>query len=405
MTTATLRADAHVIGLVGIAHGLSHFLQLVIAPLFVFMRDDFGASYAQLGVVVAVMFSVSGILQTVAGFLVDRLGPRMMLITGLALFGSGLVVIGLAPSYAWLFPGAALAGAGNSVFHPADYALLNARVSERRLGYAFSVHGIVGNIGWALGPIVAVPLAVATSWRTSLMACGALGIAFALVLATQSSIRLPVRRAVAAAGGGGLRQDAKLLASRPVVLAFAFFLLFAVALIIYQTFGSPALVKLYDLPVATAASALSVLLFAGALGILLGGFIAARTQHHGAAASLAVAVGAGLSFMLAAGAVPTAMILPVMALLGCALSSIGPSRDILIRGIAPAHSRGKVYGFVYSGLDLGGLIGPLALGWALDRNQPGWIFGGAAILLVACVPLLLRLGTTERGVARATAAG
>jgi FSR family fosmidomycin resistance protein-like MFS transporter len=179
--TATLRADAKVIGLVGVIHGLSHFFHLATAPLFPFMKEELGVGFVELGAVIATFYVVSGVAQTAAGFVVDRLGARTILAAGLGLYAVGLALLGLAPSYALLFVGAAVAGLGNSVFHPADFALLNAKVSVPRLGPAFSVHGIAGNLGFALAPVVVVPVALATSWRVALLACAGLACAWAVV--------------------------------------------------------------------------------------------------------------------------------------------------------------------------------------------------------------------------------
>ncbi|KAA2271364.1 MFS transporter, partial [Staphylococcus sp. 5313] len=67
----TVREDATLIGLVGLAHGISHFSQLVLAPLFPWLKDAFGVSYTELGFVLTVFFVVSCIVQALSGFVVD----------------------------------------------------------------------------------------------------------------------------------------------------------------------------------------------------------------------------------------------------------------------------------------------------------------------------------------------
>jgi MFS family permease len=395
---ATLRHDARVIGLVGVAHGLSHFFQMVLAPLFPFLKEEFGTSYIALGSVLAVFFGVSGVLQTVSGFLVDRLGARAMLIAGTALCGVGAILAGLAPSFPWLYLAAVIGGLGNSVFHPADYALINDKVTERRLGYAFSVHGIVGSIGWALGPIVALPLAHAYGWRAALVVIGAAGIVCAGLLATQRALAGQPRPAGARSPGRGvgLVADVRLLATRPILIAFAFFTLWAMALVGLQSFATVALNYVYEVPLLFAGTCLTAYLLGNAGGVLAGGVAAVRTQRHVALTAFSMVAAAIVALVIATGALPTPLLLVAMALTGALLGFTGPSRDIIVRGIAPAASRGKVFGFVYSGMDLGSLLGPLLLGWFVDRGQPALVFAGAAAMMLIAIPALATVGYGTR---------
>ena len=397
--SASLRADVRVIGLVGVAHGLSHFYHLVIPPLFPLLRAEFDVSYAALGSVLAVYFGVSGILQTVAGFLVDRFGARVVLILGLALSAVGIALAGLAPSFAWLYPAAVIAGFGNCVFHPADLALLNAKVRPQRLGYAFSVHGIAGNIGWALAPVFAVPISAAWGWRAALVAAGAIGLVFLAVLASQRVLggdtRAPRREETARSSLG---QDVRLLASLPIVTCFAFFLLFSMAMVGWQAFSTASLTQIYDIQLVFASSVLTAFLLGGAGGTLAGGVVASRTDRHGAVAVTGMAISAAVAFVLGMGAVPVSLMVVVAAFGGFFAGVLGPSRDILVRQIAPVESRGKVYGFVYSGLDLGGLVAPAILGWFIDRGSPQLVFMATAMFWLLAMPTIL-------GMSRAAAIG
>jgi MFS transporter, FSR family, fosmidomycin resistance protein len=398
MSTAsrTLRNDAHVIGFVGVAHGASHFFQLALPPLFPLIKAEFGTSYAELGMVMAVYYAVSGIMQTAAGFFVDRLGARNVLVFGLAAAAIGTMLYAAAPSYGFLLAAAAIAGLGNSVFHPADLALLNAKVDPARLGHAFSVHGIGGNIGWALAPMFGVAVSAVVGWRGALVAAGLLGLAFTAVFASQSLLRTRAAHAAHAAVPRSLAADFQLLSSPAVVLGFLFFLVYAMALIGYQTFSTTAMVTIYDVQLVTATTALTAFLLGGALGIFVGGFVAARSARHGLVAATGLLLSAGCSALLAAGAVPAVLLAAVAGVAGFFLGMIGPSRDILIRGIAPVESRGKVYGFVYSGLDLGGLVAPLIFGLAIDRGAPALVFAGATVLLLLAIPTALQVGRRPR---------
>lgn len=389
---ASLKADAKIIGLVGLAHGLSHFFQLVLPPLFPMVRDEFGVSYAALGAVMAVFYTVSGITQTAAGFLVDRFGARRILLAGLALVAAGAILTGLAPSFPWLFVAAAVGGLGNSVFHPADFALLNAKVTPSRLGHAFGVHGIVGNVGWVLAPVFVFPIAQAYGWRMAVIAAGALGLVAFALLATQRELGGARARPQAAAGAVGLRADVALLTSWPIMMCFAFFSLYAITLVGFQTFATTALAQLYDVPLLVATTGLTGFLLGGAAGILFGGFVAARTARHTAVAVVGMVVPALLALVIATGALPTASLIAVMTAAGFGFGMMGPSRDIIVRKIAPEHARGKVYGFVYSGLDVGGLVGPLVFGLFLDKGRPGWVFAGAAVIMLLAIPTVLGIG-------------
>jgi len=400
---ASFRSDAKVIGLVGVAHGLSHFFQLCLPPLFPLLKDEFGVSYAALGAVTAVFYAVSGVMQTAAGFLVDRLGARAILLAGMAIISAGTLAAGLAPSFAWLFPAAALAGLGNSVFHPADLALLNGKVEPRRLGPAFSVHGVTGNIGWVLAPAFVVPIAQAHGWRIALVAAGVIGLGFFAVLAMQRALAGELRHVGARAPEHVRAAGVGLLASAPVLLCFTFFFLYAVALVGFQTFAVAALTTLHGLTLGAASSALTAMLIGGVAGILAGGFVAARFQRHNLVAAVGVAVPALLALVIARGGLDAAAVVALMAVAGFFVGSIGPSRDIIVRGVAPPEARGKVYGFVYSGLDLAGLIAPIIFGWSLDHGRPDLVFIGAAAFLVASIPTVLRVRGREPRAMQATA--
>ncbi len=393
MTAASgsLRTDIRVIGLVGVAHGLSHFYHLVIPPLFPLLRAEFDVSYAALGSVLAVYFGVSGVMQTVAGFLVDRFGARRILLLGLALSAIGIGLAGVAPSFAWLYVAAVIAGFGNCVFHPADLALLNAKVRPQRLGYAFSVHGIAGNIGWALAPVFAVAMSSAWGWRGALISAGVIGLMFLAVLATQSALAGGTRapRREPGARTGGLARDIRVLASGPVVTCFAFFLLYSMAMVGWQAFSTAALTQIYSIELVFASSVLTAFLLGGAGGTLAGGVIASRTDRHGAVAVTGMALSGAIALVLGMGLVPGVLLVAAAAIAGFFAGMPGPSRDILVRQIAPVEARGKVYGFVYSGLDLGGLLAPVALGWFIDRGSPQLVFVVTAVFMLFAMPTVL----------------
>ena len=391
---SSVSRDARIIGLVGSAHFFSHFFQLALPPLFPVLKDALGVPYVALGFVMSVMYAASGVGQTVSGFLVDRFGAARVLVSGMALFSGAIAAAGLAPSYWVLLPIAVAAGLGNSVFHPADYSIFNASVDARRLGRAYSVHSIGGNLGWTVAPAVIVTLASHTSWRTALVTVGGVGVVAALLLSTQAHTLADDRRAAAlreAEAAGGLAADIRLLMVAPLLAAFAYFTLLATSLIGIQTFSVTAMVALYGAPLALATGALTAFLLGSSAGILLGGFLADHTRRHDLVAGGGMLAGALLAFVLATGGLALAALPVVMAVTGFALGVTSPSRDMLVRQATPRGASGKVYGFVYSGLDLGSSLTPLLFGWLLDRGEPRSVFVVSAVFMLLTITTVVQV--------------
>src|SRR5687768_5568434 len=270
--------DARVIGLVGFGHFVSHFFQLALPPLFPILHDELGVSYTALGLLMSVFFAASGLGQTAAGFVVDRFGATRVLLGGMGTLAAAVGLAGFTPSYVLLIPLAALAGLGNAVFHPANYAILNASVSATRVGRAYSVHGVSGNLGWAAAPVTMAALSHLAGWRTALVLVGVAGVAVTLALISQSRVLTDGgRRAPAPAPW---RASVRLLVATPILVAFVFFVLIAVGIVGLQAFAVSALLAVYDVPLALATGALTALLIGSATGILTGGILADRTRRH-----------------------------------------------------------------------------------------------------------------------------
>ncbi|MGO4469839.1 MFS transporter, partial [Pseudoduganella sp. RAF53_2] len=266
---ALLKQDARVIGLVGLAHGTSHFYHLILAALFPWLKPAFNLSYAELAMLMTVFFIVSGIGQALAGFVVDRVGARRVLFFGIGVLGLSAVLLSAANSYTALMLGALVAGVGNSIFHPADYTILNQRVSKARLAHGFSVHGISGNIGWAASPILLTAIAAAGSWRLALLCAAALPlIVLAILFINRDAIRPdPIGAHAASQQQGGTLAFLKLPS---VWMCFAFFFLTALALGGIQSFASTGLVKMYGMSLTMATSAYTAYMLASAGGMVLG---------------------------------------------------------------------------------------------------------------------------------------
>jgi MFS family permease len=389
----SLRHDARVIGIVGFAHLMSHFFQLALPPLFPLLRAEFGTSYAVLGTLVGVYYGASGISQFLSGFAVDRVGARPVLLAGLALAAGGIIVAGFVPDVGWLFPIVVLMGIGNGVFHPADFAILNASVAPRRLGHAYSTHGIGGNLGYALAPVVSFALGSAFGWRAALATMGVAGLVALAVLFSQRAI-LQSHRATDG-HPHTVKASASLFLQTPILLCFFYFVFVTIAGLGLQTFIPTVLGTVYGVSLALATSTLTAYLLGGAAGIFAGGFLAARTTRHDRVAAGGMLLAAVVLLVVAMGAVPAALLMPVFVVIGFAMGATGPSRDLIVRAATPKGAAGRVYGFVYSGLDTGGIIGPVAFGFMLDHGHPQAMLLGVALCYLIAIGTVIQVRTAS----------
>jgi MFS family permease len=380
------------ISLVALAHGLSHFFQIATAVLFPLIKDDLDVSYVALGGTVALYYVVSGICQTAAGFAVDRYGARRVLFLGMALAVAGAALAGMAQSYAMLVVAALIGGIGNSVFHPCDFSILNSRVTKERLGYAFSGHGMAGYLGYAVAPVYAVFAAGAFGWRGALFGAAVLGAVVIVVLAVfRDAIHAAPPARGSAAAGTGLMADFRILTSLPVLMCFGYFILVSVQFIATQNFGVVAFMALYEVSAVLASTALTSYLLGGAAGILAGGFIAVRTSRHDLVAVTGMAFSAVLMFIIAAAWFAAGFLPLLCAAAGFATGVTGPSRDLIVRATTPAGATGKVYGFVYSGLDVGSMVTPVYFGWLLDGGKPSMVFYTVVVTAILTIATVLNL--------------
>jgi MFS family permease len=385
---ATLRQDARTIGLIGLAHGTSHFFHMLLPPLFPAFIRDFGLSYSELGLLVTTFFVVSGIGQALAGFLVDRVGARPVLFLALSLFVASALMAATANGYVGLMLASALAGLGNSPFHPVDFTILNKRVSQPRLGHAFSVHGITGNLGWAVAPVFMAGLTTATgSWRIAAVAAG--GVALVVLVVQVLNREAIDDRAGTWAdekkpGAAGLADEHPMafLKLPSVWLCFGFFFWTTAALTAIQSFASPALQQMYGLPLTVTAFVVTGYMLCGAAGMVIGGFLVTRVERLERIIGFAMAASAGLLLLTGSGWLPGLAAAAVASLAGFGTGLAGPSRDMLIKRAAPPGATGRVYGTVYSGLDIGFALAAPLFGALLDHGQPNSVFHGAALMML-----------------------
>lgn len=408
-TADSFRRDAQVISLVGLSHGTSHFFHLALPALFPWLKDAFGLSYAELGLLMTVFFTVSGIGQAASGFVVDRLGALPVLRAGVALLGLAAVGLAAAGSYPLLVLFAGVAGLGNSVFHPADFTLLNRRVSVPRLGHAFSVHGLTGTLGWAVSPVFMAGIATLAGWRVALLAAALVAFAMlALLFAFRRTLDPgEARQAVAAAHRGGGAAPATggslgFMRMPAVWMCFGFFMIASMSLGGVQSFAPAALRDIYAIPFALATTCITAFMLASAGGIVAGGFLAARTRYHERIIAGAFSVAGAIAVLIASGTPPTGSVILLMALMGFGSGIAGPSRDLLVRAAAPPGATGRVYGVVYSGVDVGLSVSPTLFGLMMDASHPSWVFVGIGAFQV--LALVTALGVGGQAVRRSTQA-
>lgn len=414
------RQDWRLIGLIGVVHASSHFFQLVLPTLYLSLAHEFGYDFTRLGLLASMFFLVSCLGQASSGFVVDRIGARPVMFFGLLSFVVSGVLIAASTGYAMLMAAALIGGMGNSVFHPVDYAIINHRVSPLRLGHAFSVHGLTGNLGWALTPVYMALLIHLFNWRVAALGASALvGVVLLCVwfgrrlLAGQPTLDTATETAQTdhqiepETGTGALdlsRQTAwqtfLTLTAQPALWgAFLFFACTSMALSSVQNFTIPMLGQVYGIDKVVAGSTLSAYMLSAALGMLAGGFVAGATPRAERTVALSLIMAGLLLVVLASGAMPSVVAMGVVALAGFCSGVAAPSRDMLIRRVTPKGATGTVYGLVYSGMDVGSSLGPTAFGVLLDAgfDLAPWLGAGVAFVAAAALAVWVAHAATVAG--------
>jgi MFS transporter, FSR family, fosmidomycin resistance protein len=383
-----------VLGLISAGHFLSHFYFMALPPMFLLLKAEFGVSYVELGAAMTAYGFLGGFIQAPVGFLVDHLGPRKVLLAGLGLNAVAITLIGFVDAYWVLVMLAVFAGIGNSVFHPADYAILSGSIDEERVGRAFSTHTFFGFFGTACAPPVMLAGAALFGWRASFIIIGLAGVlVWALIAARGHMLEgAQANSANPSAQNKAVSHDRtgfNLLLSPPVLLFLMFFVSYGVASGGLSAFTASALINLHGLSPEVANMALTGLLFGVAGGIFAAGFVVDRSNRHMLLATCALGLSlmcVGLPALLEA---PGIVFVGIMSCVGFGMGAVLPPRDLMIRAISPPGDMGKVFGFVFVGFSIGGAGSPLLFGWLLDKGQPSVIFILSAVFLTLALASLL----------------
>ena len=389
-----LQQDASIIALVGLAHASSHFGHLLLPLMFPVFMKEFGLSYSELGLLMTTFFVISGVGQAGAGFMVDRLGARPLLLAALATFAVASAAASMVTGYTGLVLVAALAGLGNATFHPVDFTILNQRVSAPRLGYGFSAHGLTGNLGWATAPLFFAGISSAFNWRTAYLAAALMYVGILLLMVLQ---RDKLKTQVAVAHPDLPVEHSMAFMKLPVVWwCFGFFLLSTMTMAVVQSFSISILRAMHGVSIEAATWTLSAYMLCGALGMLVGGFVATRAASSDRVVALSMSSAALLLVLCGTGLLGGTLTMVVLASTGFAVGIGGPSRDMMIKKATPKAATGRVYGMVYSGLDTGLAVAPVLFGTLMDRGWYGATLMAAALAMSLSVLAALGVGRRSR---------
>jgi MFS transporter, FSR family, fosmidomycin resistance protein len=381
---STRASEGKLVWTVCLAHFVSHYYIMLLAPLLVFVHDEYAVSYTELGLALTAFNVVTTLLQTPAGFLVDRMSARLLLIAGLLVSAAAIATAGLVHSY-WVFVAMfAIAGLGNTVFHPADYSLLSHHVPRERAGRAFSLHTFAGMLGNAAAPPGLLFVQSFAGWRGAFLSAAALGLVAAAVVALHGE-----PSALAAGTGAGRLHRHKesgqantdhatvgwrLLLSPPIMLNLLFFILLSVSGGGLNNFLVASLAALWGTPAALANTALTGLLFWSAIGVLAGGALSGRTGRHGLLAATTLTVTGIISVLVGVIDFNAATLVIALSVAGFFSGIAMPSRDVIVRSVTPPGAYGRVFGFVSTGFNIGGIVSPIIFGQLLDQGSPRAIF-------------------------------
>ncbi|MBU3607621.1 MFS transporter [Polynucleobacter nymphae] len=402
MTVALSRraSDVRVIALISLAHGSSHFFHLILPPMFPWLKDAFALSYAELGLLMSVFFLISCVAQAASGFLVDRIGARPVLFGGIGLLILAALIYSQSNGYAMLLIGAVIAGCGNGIFHPVDYTLINHKVSPPNLPYAYSMHGVTGYLGWAAAPAFMVGIAQLTDWRIAFQSAAVLEALILLILwLNRSQLIDDVKErhtqshgsAQTISPGSAPAGTFAFLKLPAVWFCWIFFFFSMASTSSLQSFAPSSLFEIYQIPLDIGSYFITLLALGSASGVLFGGYLAAKLQAPERIVSFCLSITIVMCLLLGTGLVSAEMIPLIFFALGFGYGVVAPSRDLLVKLATPKGVAGRVYGIVYSGIDLGAAVGPFIFGFFMDAGLPKALFIGIALFQLLIIPTVFKV--------------
>jgi MFS family permease len=405
VTQSRRASDVRVIGLISLAHGSSHFFHLILPSMFPWLKDAFALSYAELGLLMSIFFVVSCVAQASSGFLVDRIGARPVLFAGVGLLALAALTYSQSNGYAMLIMGAVIAGCGNGIFHPVDFTLINHKVSAPNLPYAYSMHGVTGYLGWAAAPAFMVGIAELSDWRIAFLSAALLEACVLFILWINRSKlidNVQERRAEShasaqAANPSGFPESAFAFLKLPAVwLCWMFFFFSMAATSSLQSFAPTALFEIYGVAISVGSYFITLLALGSAAGVLFGGYLAAKLKAPQKIVSSCLSLTILMSLLLASGSTPMDLIPILFCVIGFGYGVLAPSRDLLVKQVTPQGVSGRVYGIVYSGIDLGAAVGPFIFGFFMDAGLPKALFIGIALFQFMIIPTVLKVTSKTR---------
>jgi FSR family fosmidomycin resistance protein-like MFS transporter len=395
-TGTTIGGEIRILSLIGTGHFMSHFYNLTLPLLITFLAVDYGFNPAQLGVFIAAFSTSAAAAQLPVGFLVDKIGAHAILFSGLTLEALSIGGMAFANSYSMLVMLAVSAGLGHSVFHPADYAIMNSSIDESRIGRAFSMHTVTGTAGSALAPVMITFLAALWDWRIALIAVSGFGLLTALAVASQAHIlkehvarkkksekalkRRPLRSAKA---------NLRLLMTPSVLMLFTFFLVTTMVTSGIQAFSIFTLIELHSVSKTTASMALTAFLIASAFGVIAGGWIADKTPRHSVIATIAFLTTAVALVVIGEINIPVFALLAVFAGIGILQGLVKPARDMMVRAAMPPGTAGTIFAFMSTGRLIGSAITPIIVGLLITNGMTDKVFMVLAVFSVIGLATLL----------------
>lgn len=392
------------LGLVTLSHLFSHFYLIALPPLFPLIRADLGVSVAELGLIMSVL-AAGSLLQVPVGSIVDRLGARWVAIAGMALTPMGYILAGVGGGYGWLLAGAAVSGVGQSSYHPANYTIIDATADPARLGRSFSIHTFGGTVGFTIAPVTIGAVALATSWSVAVVAAGAIGIVYAVLFGLLLRVERPAVAETDAptdAAAGTLRG---LLTLRPILVMAAFFLVINLGLAGVRTYTPLYVLDGLSLSTTVGNGALSAFFAASSVSVLIGGYLADRTDPRANIMGATMIIALALVLLLVGPVTPAPwLVIGAIGLAGFGFGLVYSSRDRLVSAVAPAGAAGRSFGMVFTFGAIGAMISPLALGVLIDLTVVSVAFWLVAGFFLAAGLIVFFSGPTWRGQLRALVA-